>query len=143
MKKMKFSFFDGVKLFENLFSYDDWLSSIDYSLWSKSYVQVNNNKLYIIKENVKVLSTFRFYNKSELELIAKKYDLIINEENENYYSYAPNHDSRQLEISENDNLFAIYSIDGERAPESIFIYGVFKKMNSPLAGEINTMFPIE
>ncbi len=71
MKKMKFSFFDGVKLFENLFSYDDWLSSIDYSLWSKSYVQMNNNKLYIIKENVKVLSTFRFYNKSELELIAK------------------------------------------------------------------------
>lgn len=127
IEKIKFSFFDGVKFFENFFSYDNWLSSIDYSLWSKSFVQVNNNKLYIIKENVKVLSTFRFYNKSELELIAKKYDLIINEENGNYYAYAPNHNSRQLAISENDFLIAIYSIDGQRAPESIFIYAVFLK----------------
>ncbi|WP_158975055.1 MULTISPECIES: hypothetical protein [unclassified Cellulophaga] len=133
MEKMEFSFFDGVKLFENLLSYDDWLSSIDYSLWSKSYVQMNNNKLYIIKENVKVISTFKFFNLIDLEKILKKYELQIKEENGIYYSYTPIHNSRQLEISENDNLLAIYSIDGERAPESIFIYGVFKKMNSPLA----------
>ncbi|WP_205692167.1 hypothetical protein, partial [Cellulophaga sp. Z1A5H] len=66
MEKMEFSFFDGVKLFENLLSYDDWLSSIDYSLWSKSYVQMNNNKLFIIKESVKVLSTFKFFNLIDL-----------------------------------------------------------------------------
>lgn len=126
MEKLKFSFFDGVKLFENLFSYDNWLPSTEYSVWSNSYIEINFNKLYIIKENVEVLSTFRFFSKTELELIAKKYELIIKEENGIYYAYAPNHNSRQLEISEKNGLVAIYSIDGNSAPESIFIYGVFK-----------------
>lgn len=130
IKKMKFSFFDGVKLFENLFSYDNWLSSIDYSVWKDSYVEIDDKKLFIIRDNVKVLSTFRFYNKQELELIADKFDLIIKEENGVYYAYDPSHNSRQLEISEDNGLVAIYSLDGSKAPESIFIYGVFKSSSA-------------
>ncbi len=129
MIKAKFTFFDGVHFYENLYSYDNWLASIDYSVWKDSYVEIDNEKLFIIRDNVKVLSTFRFYNKIDLEIIAKKYELIITEENGVYYAYAPNHNSRQLEISENNDLIAIYSLDGNRAPESIFIYGVFKSDN--------------
>lgn len=126
INKEMFSFFDGVKLYENLYSYDNWLSSIDYSVWKNSYVEIDNEKLFIIRDNVKVLSTFRFYDKIELEIIADKFDLIIKEENGVYYAYDPSHNSRQLEISEDNGLVAIYSLDGNSAPESIFIYGVFK-----------------
>jgi ferredoxin-fold anticodon binding domain-containing protein len=126
-KNVFYTFYDGVKLFNNISSYNDWLSSTDYSVWSNSYVEVGNKRINIIKENVKTLSTFSHFNKEKLELLAKQHELEIKEENGVYYAYTPNHNSRQLEISENKDLIVIYSIDGGRAPESIFIYGVFEK----------------
>ena len=81
----------------------------------------------MIKENVKVLSTFRYFDKTELDLLAKKYNLKIKEENDVYYAYKDDHTSRQFQISENDELAVIYCIEGGNMPESIFIYGVFEK----------------
>ncbi|KUJ60594.1 hypothetical protein AR687_17640 [Flavobacteriaceae bacterium CRH] len=120
-------FFDGVKLHNVVKQYDNWLSSTDYSLWSNSYVEIEKKKIYIIKENVKVLSTFRYFDKAELDLLAKKYNFKIKEENDIYYAYTDDHSSRQFEISENDELAVIYCMEGGNMPESIFIYGVFKK----------------
>jgi hypothetical protein len=120
-------FFDGLKSHQVINQYDDWLSSTDYSVWSNSYVEIQNKKIYIIKENVKVLSTFRYFDKTELELLAKKYNLKIKEENGVYYAYTDDHSSRQFEISENDELAVIYCIEGGNMSESIFIYGVFEK----------------
>jgi hypothetical protein len=122
-----YTFFDGLKIHSVTKQYNDWLSSTDFSIWGNSYIEVNNKKIFIIKENVKTLSTFSHFNKEELELLAKQYELEVKEENSVYYAYTPAHNSRQLEISENSNLIVIYSIDGGRAPESIFIYGVFEK----------------
>lgn len=126
-KNIVYSFFDGIKSHQIINQYDNWLSSTDYEIWCNSYVEINKNRIYIIKENVKVLSTFSHFNKEALELLAKKYDLQLKEENGIYYTYTNKHDSRQLEISENDKLTVIYSIDGERGPERIFIYGVFER----------------
>jgi hypothetical protein len=122
-----YTFFDGLKKHSVNNQYNDWLSSTDYSVWSNSYVEVGNKRISIIKENVKTVSTFSHFNKEKLELLAKQYGLEIKEEKGVYYAYTPNHNSRQLEISENNYLIVIYSIDGGRAPESIFIYGVFEK----------------
>ncbi len=83
--------------------------------------------IFIITENVKTLSTFSHFNKENLNILAKQYELNIKEENGIYYAYTPIHNTRQLEISENEKLIVIYSIDGGRVPESIFIYGVFEK----------------
>jgi hypothetical protein len=126
-KHTSYTFFDGLKIHSVINQYNDWLSSTDYSVWSNSYVEVGNKRINIIKENVKTLSTFSHFNKEKLELLAKQHELEIKEENGVYYAYTPNHNSRQLEISENNDLIVIYSIDGGRAPESIFIYGVFEK----------------
>jgi hypothetical protein len=126
-KVSSFVLFDGMKSHNVINQYDDWLSSTDYSIWSNSYVEILNKRIYIIKENVKVLSTFRYFGKEELELISKKYDLKIKEENGVSYAYTDNHSTRQLEISENDKLIVIYCLEGGNMPESIFIYGVFEK----------------
>jgi hypothetical protein len=125
-KSIFYNFSDGLKIFNNILSYSDWLSSTDFSIWSNSYVEVGDKKIYIIKENVKTLSTFSHFTKNELELLAEQYELEIKEENGIYYAYTPTHDSRQLEMSKNEELTVIYAIDGDRAPESIFIYGVFE-----------------
>lgn len=122
-----YTFFDGLKSHQVINQYDDWLTSTDYSLWSNSYVEIQNKRINIIKENVKVLSTFRYFDKTELELLANKYKLKIKEENDVYYAYTDNHSSRQFQISENDQLAVIYCIEGGNMPESIFIYGVFEK----------------
>lgn len=120
-------FFDGIKLHNVIEQYDNWLSSSDFSIWSNSYIAIHNKRIYFIKENVKVLSTFRFYNKEELELLSTKYSLLTKEENGVFYSYTENHSTRQFEISENDKLVVIYCLEGGNMPESIFIYGVFEK----------------
>jgi hypothetical protein len=121
-----FTFFDGLKKHSATNQYNNWLSSTDFSIWSNSYVEVNNKKIFIIKENVKTLSSFSHFSKQELELLVKQYQLEIKEENGIFYAYTPSHDSRQLEISKNEELTVIYAIDGDRAPESIFIYGIFE-----------------
>ncbi|MCD0469148.1 hypothetical protein [Flavobacterium sp. JAS] len=124
---MIYIFFDGLKSHQVINQYDDWLSSTDYSIWSNSYIEVQNKRIYIIKENVKVLSTFRYFDKIELELLAKKYNVKVKEEEGIYYAYTDDHSSRQFEISENNELVVIYCIEGGNMPESIFIYGVFEK----------------
>lgn len=125
-----YTFFDGLKTHKATNHFDDWLSSSDFAIWGNSYVEIGAKRIYILKENIKVLSTFTHFKKEELELLVKKYDLKIKEENGIYYAYTDTHDSRQLEISENDTLTVIYSIEGTRAPESIYIYGVFEKKTS-------------
>jgi len=121
-----YTFFDGLKSHQVINQYDNWLSSTDYSVWSNSYVEVGKKRINNIKENVKTLSTFSHFNKEKLELLAKQYELEIKEEKGVYYAYSPNHNSRELMLSENNDLIVIYSIDGDRGPESIFIYGVFE-----------------
>jgi len=120
-------FFDGVKSHQVINNYDDWLSSTDYANWSNSYVEIGTKRINIIKENVKVLSTFRYFDKTELEKLAKKYNFKIKEEKGIYYAYSDDHSTRQFEISENEELAVIYCMEGGNMPESIFIYGVFEK----------------
>ena len=124
---INYTFFDGLKIHSVTNEYNDWLSSTDFSIWSNSYIQVDDNKLYIIKENVKTLSTFSYYDKKQLMELSRKYDLEIKDENGVFYAFIKDYNSRQLEISENDNLVVIYSIEGSRSPERIIIYKVFKK----------------
>ncbi|MBP4137974.1 hypothetical protein [Flavobacterium geliluteum] len=126
-KNISYTFFDGLKLHNVTGQHDNWLSSTDYAIWSNSYVEIGTKRIYIIKENIKVLSTFRYFDKEELELLAKKYNFKIKEENGIYYAYTDDHSSRQFEISENDELTVIYCMGGGNMPESIFIYGVFEK----------------
>jgi hypothetical protein len=122
-----YTFFDGVKSHQVINLYDNWLSSTDYSLWSNSYVEIQNKRIYILKENVKVLSTFRYFDKTELDSVAKKYNLKIKEENDVYYAYTDDHSSRQFQISENEELAVIYCMEGGNISESVFIYSVFEK----------------
>jgi hypothetical protein len=122
-----YTFFDGIKFHPFNRKYDDWLSSSDYSVWSNSFVEIQNKRIYLIKENVKVLSTFKNYNKEELELIAFEHNFKIKEKNGFYYAFTNDHNIGQFQISENDQLGVIYCIEGGNAPESIFIYKVFEK----------------
>lgn len=121
-----YDFFDGIKLLEVTDSYDNWLSSEDYAVYSNSYVEIKEKRIYIFKENVKTLSTFRYFNKQELELLTKKYNLKIKQRDDCFYAYEDNYASRTLEISQNDQLTVIYCLTGSYGPEGIFIYGVFE-----------------
>lgn len=120
-------FFDGVKINKVTNQYNDWLSSTDFTVWSNSYVEIQNKRIHIIQENVKILSTFRYYDKEELELAAFRYNLKIKEKNGIYYAYTDNQSSGQFQISENDELAVIYCIEGGNEPESLFIHTVFEK----------------
>lgn len=120
-------FFDGLKTHKVTYQYNDWLSSTDYAVWSNSYVEIQNKRIHIIPENAKILSTFRDYDKEELELVAFRYNLKIKEKNGIYYAYTSDQSSGQFQISENDQLVVIYCIEGGNGPESIFIHTVFKK----------------
>jgi hypothetical protein len=122
-----FIFFDGLKMFKAENQYDNWLSSVDFAVWNNSYVQILNEKIYIMQENVKTLSTLRDFEKTALESLASKYELNIKEENGIFYCYTDQHNLRYFEISENESFVVIYCIEGGRNPESIFIYGVFEK----------------
>ena len=119
-------FFDGRDLYPVKDGYFNWLPS-DNSVWYNSFVQIYDKRIYIIQENVKVLSTFRFYKKEELEIIAKKYNLKIKEENSIFYAFCERHSIAQFQISENDEFAVIYSLQGSNGPESIFIYKVINK----------------
>lgn len=123
----KYLFFDGLKLHKVIDQYNDWFSSDDYSIWSNSYVELNNKRIYLIQENVKVLSSLRFYTKEELELLSSKYNFQIKEKDGVYYAFTETQNLRQFEISENDGLIVIYCTHGSYGPESIFIYGVYEK----------------
>ena len=57
--------------------------------------------------------------------IVYQYNLEIKEENGVFYTSTLGHSS-QLLISNNNYLTAIYSFDGGRAQERIYIYGVFE-----------------
>lgn len=122
-----FIFFDGLNIYKVSGQYYDWLSSDDYAVWSNSYVEIQNKRIYIIKENVKILSTFRYFRKEELELLAIQYNLKIKEKDSIYYAYSEPHSDGQYQICENDQLTVIYGTNGSYGPESIFIYGVFEK----------------
>ena len=122
-----YTFFDGSKLYQVINQYFDWISSSDDTVWSNAYVEVNTKRIYIIKENVKVLSTFKFYSKDALESLSSKYNLHMREQNGVYYSCTETHNTRQFELSENDDLIVIYCTLGSYGPESIFIYGVYEK----------------
>jgi hypothetical protein len=119
-------FFDGKKVHQVTNQFDDWLSSVDYSVWSNSYIEIKNKRIYIIKENVKILSTLKNFDQLQLELLSQKYNLKIKEENGIYYAYTDNHNSGQFQISQNNALTVIYCFEGGKAPESIFILGVFE-----------------
>lgn len=127
LESHNYIFFDGLKLHKVTHQYHDWLSSEDYAIWSNSYVELNNKRIYIIKENVKVLSTFRFYSKEELESLSSKYNLQIREVDGIYYSGTETYNTEHFQISENDDLIVIYCTRGSYAPESFFIYGVYEK----------------
>ncbi|MFD2939036.1 hypothetical protein [Flavobacterium notoginsengisoli] len=127
LENYNYVFFDGLKLHKVTHQYYDWLTSEDYAIWSNSYVELNNKRIYIIKENVKVLSTFRFYSKEELEFLSSKYNLQIREVDGIYYSGTETYNTEHFQISENDDLIVIYCTRGSYGPESIFIYGVYKK----------------
>ncbi len=120
------SFFDGEDLYPVKDGYFNWLPS-DNSVWRNSFIQIYDKSIFIIQENVKVLSTFRFYEKEELEITAKKYNLKIKEENNIFYAFCEPHSKEQFQISENDEFAVIYSLQGSRAPESIFIYKIINK----------------
>ncbi|MNS36880.1 hypothetical protein D3C72_690800 [compost metagenome] len=75
---------------------------------------------------MKVLSTFRFYSKEVLESLSSKYNLQMKEENGVYYSCTETHNTRQFEISENDELIVIYCTLGSYGSKA-FLFMVFTK----------------
>lgn len=127
IKNNIYTFFDGLKFQQFNGKHNDWLSSSDYSIWSNSYIQIQNKRIYLMKENVKVLSTFKYYDKEELELIAFQHNLDIKEKNGLYYASTNDHRIAHFQISENDKLVVIYCIEGGNVPESLFIHTVFEK----------------
>jgi len=86
-KLLDYIFFDGVKYHQFTGNYEDWLSSSDFSILNNSYVKSRDKLIYLFKENLKVLSTFRYYSKEELELAALQYHLKVREENGIYYAF--------------------------------------------------------
>lgn len=123
-KENNFFFFDGIKIFECYKTYDNWLSSVDYNIYSKSYVQSDGVKILLF-ENRKELLVGENYSNEKLISIADKYDLIYNN-SEKCYCVAKNHLYDRFFIVQYKSYTIIYGLGGTKSIESIYIHGVWK-----------------
>jgi len=126
MKRLKFNFFNGKELFNNLLSYSGDFNN-DYSILKKSYVEISNRQNFLFEEGTKYFSTFNNnFSEEELSILAKRYGLEIKENiSENTLDiYIYNTPAKIIRTQYYD---IIYKITGSREPEHIYIYGVFER----------------
>ncbi|WP_008637890.1 hypothetical protein [Bizionia argentinensis] len=101
----------------------------EYDVFNKSFVQVGLDKIELIK-NSRTLSDFKnlYFNEEELKNLSIVFEMNMVQENSKYYLKVKGH-YHGFKIVENETLIVIYSLEGTKAPEYMFIYGVWKKTN--------------
>ncbi|EGV43090.2 hypothetical protein BZARG_3071 [Bizionia argentinensis JUB59] len=99
----------------------------EYDVFSKSFVQVGLDKIELIK-NSKSLhdSQNRYFNLEQLKIMSNIFNMNLIKD-EYLHSLTVKGHYHGFEISEDDHLIVIYSLEGTKAPEYMFIYGVWKK----------------
>ncbi|MBA6156009.1 hypothetical protein H3Z83_05685 [Tenacibaculum sp. S7007] len=126
----KYIFFDGVKQFNVLSKYDNWLSSCEFSVYTNSSIKIDDLEIELFSSNTRGLNEFYLEN----EMLFEELNLHLNfsvEQKENndwiiYHSKAKFDDYFLAIANDNDKKYiTFYSLGGSRFVESISIYGVF------------------
>lgn len=125
-----YTFFDGIKEKEVNVSYDDWLSSTEFSVYSKSFVQVGTDIINLFQKNTKKIEDFYTKDKELFNQLNESLHYTVEEKDKNNYKIYHNkhrYDSYYYACEEiNKKKYLIfYSLGGSRFVESITIYKVF------------------
>lgn len=123
-------FFDGVKEKNVSKSYDDWLSTSDFQIYTKSYVKVNSEVIYLFGENRQKMEGFYQKNKKIFYKLNEKLNFLVEEsgsEENKIFSKKYKHDDYYVlrKKTTKKEYLVFYSLGGSRFVESINIYGVF------------------
>ena len=123
MRISNYIFFDGVNQYNVFEKYDNWLTSLNYDDYSKSYVEVNNVKIYLFDLYEELTSdNFKI---EKLEEISSKYDLIFKNDERLQKCVAKSHVVEKFFITEKNRYVIIFSLGGTKSFELIYIHGVW------------------
>lgn len=121
----QFVFNDGVKQFEVIKTYDNWLTSINFGDFSKSYIVVDNEVSYLFRGE-KELVVGNDFSLIDIEEIAVNYKLDITKSNSEIRCLTKAHCFDRFFIVKNNQCLIIYAIGGTKSFESIYIHGVWE-----------------
>ena len=126
----KYIFFDGVNQFTVLSSYDNWLSSCEFSEYRNSSITINDVGIELFGSNTKKINEFYLENQLLFETLNLHLKFSVNKNENNdltIYHSKGKYDDYYVTITniENKNYMVFYSLGGSRFIESISIYGVF------------------
>lgn len=123
----EFIFNDGINNFEVKKKYDNYITSLDFNDYSKSYVIINDEKINLFQSNAFQLKVGNDFKNKDLEEISNQYDLIIIDDNYGVRCVTKNHFFEDFYyLNYNNKYIVIYSLGGSRFIESIYIHGVWK-----------------
>lgn len=122
----EFEFFDGLEDKKVCRSYDNWFSSLDFSVYRQSYIKINSKKIAIFSGNEKKLRESNFFNASTLDIISRKFNLSIIDYNGEKRCTCKGHISEEFYMIFYKNYYLIYSLGGSKSIESIYIHGLWK-----------------
>ncbi len=126
----KYIFFDGEENFQVINSYDDWLSSSEYRIYTQSYIKVGNDIINLFGPNRKKIHDFFVNNLDLFNELNRELSFVIevNENNKQIIYDGKNRFETYYVIdskSNGKNYVIFYALGGSRFVESITIYKVF------------------
>ncbi|MFL1897212.1 hypothetical protein ACJRPK_16030 [Aquimarina sp. 2-A2] len=128
-RKKLYKFYDGLKTFNIDKTYDNWLSSTDFKVYSKSYIEYDNNKIELFSKQTKKIDRNSTIAKETLEYVAEQFGFVFNNKDEfSFYNEKYKYDTYYLVSQKygDSYLLTIFSLGGTKSPESITIYGLWE-----------------
>ncbi|MFL1894051.1 hypothetical protein ACJRPK_00010 [Aquimarina sp. 2-A2] len=134
-RKKLYKFYDGLKTFNIDKTYDNWLSSTDFKVYSKSYIEYDNNKIELFSERTRKIDRNSTIAKETLEYVAEQFGFgfVFNNKGEfSFYHEKHKYDTYYLASQKHgDNyILTIFSLGGSKSPESITIFGLWESPES-------------
>ena len=125
----EYQFFDGVNNYNVNKSYDNWLSTIEYSIYIKSHVKIEKAQIDLFGSNTKKIQRFFLLNKELFSHLNQTLNFVI-EEKEGQVRIYKNKLSQEdyyvvNSIINKKSYIIFYSLGGSKSVESISIHSVF------------------
>ena len=125
-----FVLFDGVESFTANGFYDHWLSSLDFNVYSKSYIEFSGNKVFLFQNREQELSTLQsFFSSIDLENIADEFGMKIKIKNDVSYCVVKGHEFDSFYAIQYNSIspyYIIFGVGGNENIESLYIHGIWE-----------------
>jgi hypothetical protein len=125
-----FVLFDGVKSFTASDFYDNWLSSLDFTAYSKSFIEFSGNKVLLFQNREQELSTFQSsFSFIDIENIANEFGMKIKIKNDVSYCVVKGHEFDSfyaIQYNSTSPYYIIFGVGGSKDIDSLYIHGIWE-----------------